>query len=62
MANNPNLENKTVRCRCGSMNNIPFQTTVYKCPSCGNTSAVFFFGTVIEKSGNYVYQTKEEDK
>lgn len=62
MTNYPDDVTKTVKCRCGQMNDIPFQTTVYKCSSCGMTSVVLSFGTVIDKYGNYVNQTKGEDK
>lgn len=47
--------NKTVYCKCGCTNVVPFQQTVCKCTSCGMTSVVKFFGVVIDKHGNYVY-------
>lgn len=47
--------NKTVMCKCGEMNIIPFQQTVYKCTHCNMTSLVFFRGVVIDKHGNYIY-------
>lgn len=53
---------KSVKCRCGAMNDIPFKTTIYKCSTCGKTSAVMFFGTVIDKNRNYVNQTKVEEE
>jgi len=53
----PEQGTKTVRCKCGHINNVPFQTTIYTCPSCNTTTVVSFFGTVIDKHGNYVYQT-----
>ena len=61
MANYPDGLTKTVRCRCGNMNIIPLQTTLYTCSTCGMVSAVMFFGTIIDKHGDYVYQTKIEE-
>lgn len=55
MANYITKENKTVMCKCKCMNTIPFQTTIYKCPSCGMTSCLRFFGTVVDKHGNYIF-------
>jgi len=62
MPNYPDQGTKTVKCRCGVMNDIPFQTTIYKCPSCGETSSVSFYGTVKNKYGDYVYQTKIKEE
>lgn len=61
MINCPDDITKDVKCRCGSVNKVPFQTTIYKCPACGNTSAVMFFGTVIDKHGDYLYQSKTNE-
>jgi hypothetical protein len=47
--------NKTVMCKCGKMNIMPFQKTIFKCAHCGMTACVFFRGVVIDKHGNYVY-------
>lgn len=47
--------NKTVMCRCKNMNTIPFQTTIYKCSTCGMMSCVKFFGTVTDKNGNFIF-------
>lgn len=46
---------KTIKCRCGCLCTIPFQTTVTKCPTCGSNILIKFFGTVIDKDGNYVH-------
>lgn len=60
MANYLAQGDKTVKCtRCGCMNTIPLQTTIYKCPMCDKTTCVPFFGTVTDKHGNHVpYHTQ----
>lgn len=55
MANYTTKGNKTVMCKCKNMNKIPFQTTIYKCSACGMMSCVRFFGTLVDKNGNYFY-------
>lgn len=55
MANYMTKGNKTMMCKCGCADIIPFQTTIYKCPTCGMTSCVKFFGTLTDKNGNYIY-------
>lgn len=48
--------NKTIMCKhCGYICEVSLQTTLTKCDHCGMTLYVNFFGTVIDKNGNYVY-------
>lgn len=47
--------NKTVYCKDGHINIIPFQTTIFKCSTCGSNAAVSFFGVIKDKHGNYIY-------
>ena len=47
--------NKTVRCHDGHPNIIPFQTTFFKCSTCGDYAIVSFFGVVTDKDGKYIY-------
>lgn len=47
--------NKTVKCACGNLCVIPFQTTIYKCTMCGEYCVSKFFGVVVDKYGNYIY-------
>lgn len=46
---------KTVQCKNGHLFQIPFQTTIAKCPVCGYDVFFSFHGTVIDKNDNYVY-------
>lgn len=55
MANYLAEGDKTVYCKDGHANTVPFQTTVCKCSVCGCNIAVKFFGVVKDKDGNYVY-------
>lgn len=55
MANYITEGNKTVYCRSGHPNMVPFQITTFKCQTCGHMYFVNFFGTVIDKNGNYIY-------
>lgn len=48
--------NKTAICKhCKCSCQIPFHTTIYTCPTCGGNMISKFYGTVIDKNGNYVY-------
>jgi len=55
MVNYLAIGNKNVRCKCGCMNTVPLQKTIHKCPSCGMMSCVRFFGTIVDKNGNYIF-------
>lgn len=46
---------KTVQCKHGHLFQIPFQTTITKCPTCDCDVFFSFHGTVIDKNDNYVY-------
>lgn len=47
--------NKIVRCCKGHLNTIPFQTTFFKCSTCGCYTMLSFFGVMTDKDGNYIY-------
>jgi hypothetical protein len=47
--------NKTVYCKHGHLNIIPFQDTMFICTTCHETYFVYYTGTVIDKKGNYLY-------
>ena len=55
MANYLAKGDKTVYCKCGCANVVPFQQTLCTCSSCEKKFVVKFFGVVIDKHGNYVY-------
>ena len=47
--------NKTIYCKQGHANSVPFLMTLCKCAVCGCNIAVKFFGVVKDKHGNYAY-------
>lgn len=55
MANTTTQGNKTVRCRHNHPNIIPFQTTFFKCYECDEYVLVYYFGTITDRDGNYIY-------
>lgn len=54
MANLEPEGNKTVICRNGHSFEIPFKTTVAKCPYCDLYIYSAFYGTVMDKYGNNI--------
>lgn len=55
MANYLTEGNKTVYCKHGHGNTVPFQTTVFKCSTCDCICLSAFFGTIVDNDGNYIY-------
>lgn len=47
--------NKIVRCCMGHQNTMSFQTTFFKCSTCGCYTMISFFGVLTDKDGNYIY-------
>ncbi len=48
--------NKNIQCRyCNHSYQIPFQTTITKCPICGKHNILSFRGVVKDKHDNYVH-------
>lgn len=45
--------NKTVYCKCGYANVVPFQQTSCTCSSCGHKFVVAFHGVLVDKHGHY---------
>lgn len=55
MANYLTKGNKTVYCKDGHPNAVPFVETDVTCTICKERFFVKFFGTVTDKHGNYIY-------
>ena len=47
--------NKIVKCCMGHSCTMPFQTTFFKCSTCGCYTMVCFFGVLTDRDGNYIY-------